>query len=135
MQKRSFHSLLFILFSVLVTPLAAQEISNGEDDKNKGEFTMSGSLDSYFHKAFNTIETAPRTSFSNLPGFSLGMINLVGTYKGKKSGFVIDLVYGPRGSDAVFNAPLYKNISGGGSSQIINQMYAYYQVSEKIWNG
>ncbi|RQH20296.1 hypothetical protein D5R40_32140 [Okeania hirsuta] len=36
-----------------------------------------------------------------------------------------DLVFGPRGSDAVFASPLYSN-----SAQIVNQLYAYWNVSE-----
>ena len=46
-------------------------------------------------------EFAPNTSFANLPGFALGMANIVLSYEGEKSGFVADLVYGPRGTDAV----------------------------------
>ncbi len=76
------------------------------------------------------MEAAPRTSFSNLPGFSLGMINLVGTYKGTRGGIVADLVFGPRGSDAVFNAPMYTNGKGGSSSQVVNQLLLYYNISK-----
>jgi hypothetical protein len=102
------------------------------DSAGTGEISLAGSVDTYFHKSFGTMEKAPRTSFSNLSGFSLGMVNLVGMYTTKKSGFVADLVFGPRGSDAVFNAPLYRNSSGGSSAQIINQLYAYYQLNDRI---
>jgi hypothetical protein len=94
--------------------------------------TFSGSIDTYYHKSFDRVESAPRTSFANLPGFSLGMINLVGEYSGKTTGFVTDLVIGPRGSDAIFHAPLYKNASGAGSSHLINQMYVYYNMNDRI---
>ena len=63
--------------------------------------------------------------FANQPGFALGMINLVAAYEGEKVGFVADMVYGPRGADAVFN-------SVGNSSSIVNQLYAYWNVSEKV---
>ncbi len=47
--------------------------------------------------------TAPGTSFANRPGFALGMANLIASYEGEKVGFVADLVFGPRGEEAVFN--------------------------------
>ncbi len=53
------------------------------------------------------------------------MINLVAGYEGEKVGFVADMVYGPRGADAVFGSP-------AGSAQIVNQLYAYWNVSEKV---
>jgi len=64
-------------------------------------------------------------SFANLPGFSLGMINLIGAYEGEKAGVVVDMVFGPRGSDAVFDSPRYSS-----TGQVINQMYAYFNVGE-----
>jgi hypothetical protein len=108
----------------------AQTVAIVNDTTSK--ISLNATIDTYFHKSFNCKETAPRTSFSNLPGFSLGMINVIGEYSGVKTGFVADLVFGPRGSDAIFNAPLYKNTGGGGSSQLINQMYVYYNLSRRI---
>ena len=83
-------------------------------------FSVSGSVDSYYRSA----EYAPGTSFANLNGFSLGMANIVLSYEGEKHGFVADLVYGPRGADAVFNSV--------GSSNIVNQLYVYYNVSDSF---
>ena len=83
-------------------------------------FSVSGSVDSYYRSA----EYAPGTSFANLNGFSLGMANIVLSYEGEKHGFVADLVYGPRGADAVFNS--------AGSSNIVNQLYVYYNVSDSF---
>jgi len=83
-------------------------------------FTLSGSVDTYFR----TSEYAPGTSFANLPGFALGMANLVFSYEGEKSGFVADLVYGPRGAEAVFNST--------GSSNIVNQLYVYYNLADGV---
>jgi hypothetical protein len=59
------------------------------------------------------------------------MANIIATYQTKKVGAVIDLVFGPRGEDAVFGSPLY---SGGmaGSSQMVNQLYVYWNVSDKV---
>lgn len=94
-------------------------------------FTLSGSADTYFRTNLNTTNDAsnegtlaPPTSFANLPGFSLGMFNLIGKYETAKSGFVADLVFGPRGKDAVFNST--------GSLNIVNQAYAYYKPTEKM---
>lgn len=39
----------------------------------------------------------------------------------------MDLVFGPRGSDAVFASPLYSN-----SAQIVNQLYAYFNPSDNV---
>ena len=83
-------------------------------------FSVTGSVDSYYRSS----EYAPSTSFANLNGFSLGMANIVLSYEGEKHGFVADLVYGPRGADAVFNST--------GSSNIVNQLYVYYNLSDSF---
>lgn len=105
-------------------------------EKEEGSLTLSGSVDAYFRTNFNAPNKgenfqAPASSFGNLPGFSLGMANIIATYQGKKVGAVVDLVFGPRGEDAVFGSPLYR---GGmaGSSQIVNQLYVYWNVSDKV---
>ena len=137
-MKILFTMILMVSLSAHSLLLSAQGVENSmpetsvDTQETDEAISLSGSIDSYFHKSFGTVEEAPRTSFSNLPGFSLGMVNLIGSYRGKKSGFVADLVVGPRGSDAVFNAPLHKNVSGSGSAHFINQMYAYYQISKKV---
>ena len=94
-------------------------------------FTLTGSADTYFRTNLNSTNdagnggtVAPPTSFANLPGFAVGMFNLIGKYETKKSGFVADLVFGPRGKDAVFNSQ--------GSLNIVNQAYAYYKPTEKL---
>ena len=93
-------------------------------------FTFSGSIDTYLHSSFKTQNAfyggayAPSTSFADLKGFSLGMVNLIASYAGEKAGFVGDIVLGPRGQAAVF---------GTASGQaIINQAYAYYKFSDKL---
>jgi hypothetical protein len=100
---------------------------NAQDTEEK-KFTLSGSIDTYFRGNLNAAndanKIAPGTSFANAPGFSLGMINLIAGYEGEKVGFVADMVYGPRGADAVFEST--------GSSSIVNQLYAYWNVSEKV---
>ncbi len=93
--------------------------------------TVSGSVDAYFRANLNTSndpnsgETiAPGTSFANLPGFSLGMANVIGSYEGEKVGAVADLVFGPRGVEAVFGSPAPLNI--------VNQLYVYWNVSDAV---
>ena len=73
---------------------------NAVNAQEKPSFNLSGSVDTYFRSS----EYTPGTSFANLPGFSLGMANLIFSYEGEKHGFVADLVYGPRGEEAVFNS-------------------------------
>jgi hypothetical protein len=123
-------------FAVVILQLCFSTIAWGQitgvsiDSVQK--ITFSGSIDTYYHKSFNTEQNAPRTSFANLPGFSLGMINFVLEYADAKTGFVTDFVFGPRGTDAIFNAPRYKNTAGGGSSHMINQMYIYYNFNDRL---
>ncbi len=129
-MKNLFLLLCFIFLSSY--SVFAQE----ESTEEVGVLTLSGSVDAYFRSNLNAPNKgdqaqAPASSFGNLPGFSLGMANIIATYEGKKVGAVADLVFGPRGEDAVFGSPLY---SGGmaGSSQIINQLYVYWNVSDKV---
>jgi hypothetical protein len=105
-------------------------IPEGEEKKEEKTFTLSGTIDTYFHTSFGTTNpfmggaSGPSTSFSDLKGFGLGMANLVATYAGEKTGFTADLVFGPRGQAAVF---------GTSSGQaVINQMFAYYNLTDKV---
>ena len=91
-----------------------------EETTEEPTFSIAGSIDTYYRSS----EYAPGTSFGNLPGFALGMANVIVSYEGEKSGFVADFVFGPRGTDAVFNST--------GSSNIVNQLYAYYNVSNSF---
>jgi hypothetical protein len=114
------NNLSYILtFSALVAFLlfGGMTIAQAQEEPT---FSVSGTVDSYYRSN----EYAPGTSFANLNGFSLGMANIVLSYEGEKSGFVADLVYGPRGADAVFNST--------GSSNIVNQLYVYYNVSDSF---
>jgi hypothetical protein len=114
---------------IILTLLVASSLVITAQEKEEKTFTLSGSVDTYFRGNLNAAndasKVAPGSSFGNTPGFSLGMINLIAGYEGEKVGFVADLVYGPRGNDAVFGSPT-------GSSQMVNQLYAYWNVSEKV---
>lgn len=96
-----------------------------DDSVPQSTFNFSGTVDTYFRSSFTEDPVAPGTSFANLNGFSLGMANFIVSYEGEKSGFVADVVFGPRGSDAVFG-------SVGNSSEMVNQLYAYYNIAEGV---
>lgn len=89
-------------------------------DNEPPEINFSGSVDVYYHSK----KDAPATAFGNLNGFALGMINLKASSEQGPVGFVGDLVFGPRGRDAVFGSV--------GSSNIINQLYTYLNVSDRL---
>ncbi|HEY9005726.1 MAG TPA: outer membrane beta-barrel protein [Ohtaekwangia sp.] len=133
---------IYTILSLILVSASFATTTYGQTDSTK-TFTLSGSIDTYFHTSFGTTNSktitdggfqpyAPTTSFANLKGFALGMANLIASYQGEKAGFVADLVFGPRGSDAVFNSGKYRNLGGAGSGQIVNQMYVYYKLTDAI---
>jgi len=112
--------------------LSSLSVIAQEETEEKKKFDISGSVDVYYRANFNAPNdldnwTAPGSSFANLPGFSLGMANVVFAYEGEKVGFVADLVFGPRGTDAIFASPMYS-----ATGNIVNQLYAYWNVSESV---
>lgn len=102
-----------------------------EEEAPAPSFSVSGSVDAYYRANFTAPNDenaiAPGSSFANLPGFALGMANVVFSYEGEKAGFVADLVFGPRGTDAIFASPMYSS-----TGDIVNQLYAYWNVSESV---
>jgi hypothetical protein len=108
-----------------------------EEKEDEPTFTISGSIDTYARTSLgvmnaaitdedgNPISYGPSTSFADLKGFGLGMANIIASYSGEKAGFTADLVFGPRGKAAVFGP-------SATGQQIINQMYAFYKVSDKV---
>lgn len=117
---------LALLFSVCIT--YAQDTTSTEEEAPKKKFSLSGSVDGYFRQNLGGPNgedaIAPNTSFANGNGFSLGMANVILAYEGKKVGAVADLVYGPRGEEAVFGSTP--------SNNIVNQLYVYWNVSDKV---
>lgn len=123
---------LLLVFTVILTSFSYAQ----EAEETKKKFSFSGSVDTYFKSNFTGPNEAvldesetpffltPNTSFANRSGFSLGMANVIASYDGDKVGFVADLVFGPRGEDAVFLSV--------GSSNIVNQLYVYWNLSEKV---
>jgi hypothetical protein len=117
-----FFTLVLIGTMIMSNTIKAQDNDDSEPDPT---FNFSGTVDTYFRASFTEDPVAPGTSFANLNGFSLGMANFIVSYEGGKSGFVADVVFGPRGSDAVFG-------SVGNSSEMVNQLYAYYNIAEGV---
>ena len=117
-----FFTLVLIGTMIMSNTIKAQNTDDSEPDPT---FNFSGTVDTYFRASFTEDPVAPGTSFANLNGFSLGMANFIVSYEGEKSGFVADVVFGPRGSDAVFG-------SVGNSSEMVNQLYAYYNIAEGV---
>lgn len=97
--------------------------------ESKGKkFSFEGSVDAYYQTNLTSSDKAVfgddgdtfqsfGTSFADETGFALGMANVIVKYKGKKTGVVADLVFGPRGDAAI-----------GGYN--LNQLYAYWNVAE-----
>ena len=118
--------------------LAVSLVMSAQEEEKK--FSISGSIDTYFRGNISggNYDTAPGSSFANQPGFALGMINIIASYEGEKVGFVADMVYGPRGADAVFGSQqTFTTTADGevtvsGNNTIVNQLYAYWNVSDKV---
>ena len=111
MKKLFTLSMLFV-----ATVLFAQE----EEAK---KISISGSVDAYYQTYLSASDDNYEpfgTSFADQTGFALGMANIIASYEGEKTGAVADLAFGTRGLQAV----------GGDSDIFINQLYAYWNVSE-----
>ena len=121
--------------------LGSAAFAQEEEEEEKKKISFSGSVDAYYRTNFNGLNsvvpiveggeeigeipaTAPGSSFANDNGFAIGMVNFIAGYEGEKVGFVADLVFGPRGEDAVFN--------DSGPTSIVNQLYVYWNVSDKV---
>ena len=128
---------LLIIASLLTTFVGYSQ----EETEKKRKFSLTGSADVYFRQNISGPNgedaIAPNTSFANQNGFAIGMANAIISYNGEKVGAVADLVFGPRGTAAVFGS-LQWDLDGdgipdlGNSSQIINQLYVYWNVSDRV---
>ena len=117
--------LLILVFSITLVNTSIVNAQDTDTSEDTPSFNFSGTVDTYFRASFSEDPVAPGTSFANLNGFALGMANFIVSYEGEKSGFVADVVFGPRGTDAVFG-------SSGNSSEMVNQLYAYYNIAEGV---
>ncbi|MCG5643355.1 porin [Flavobacteriaceae bacterium LSUCC0859] len=121
-----------LTLSMVITAVTMTHAQEAETQAETPKFSLSGTIDAYFRGNLNApnageFTMAPGSSFAQLSGFSLGMANLITSYEGEKVGFVADLVFGPRGTDAIFNSPMYS-----ASGDIVNQLYMYWNVSESV---
>lgn len=104
------------IFTLLLASFTA--ISFAQDEEPA--LSISGTVDAYYQTNISSPDDMGDsfgTSFANETGFALGMANLVASYDMGSTGVVADVVFGPRGDDAV-----------GGYN--LNQLYAYWNVSE-----
>ena len=129
-MKTSKNILLLLLGLFTFSAVVAQEEAVEAVEEEEPAFSLSGSVDVYYRANLSAKNNpavsypVPGTSFANGNGFSLGMFNLIGEYSGKKAGFVADLVYGPRGAEAVFGSLPANNL--------VNQLYVYWNVSDAV---
>jgi hypothetical protein len=135
-------AMIMALFTSYAQDTDTSSASGEETEAKKKKFSLSGSADVYYRANLGAPNggedgQTPNTSFANGNGFSIGMANVILAYEGKKVGAVADLVFGPRGVDAVFGS-LQWDIDGdgtadlGNSSQVVNQLYVYWNVSDKV---
>ncbi|WP_397364090.1 outer membrane beta-barrel protein [Olleya sp. R77988] len=114
---------LFTLALVFATTLSiAQEDSTNPEKK----FSIEGSVDAYYQTYLTASDDSGQsfgTAFAGQTGFALGMGNIIASYESGKVGAVLDLVTGPRGAGATFSNDIVDGI--------VNQAYAYWNVSEK----
>lgn len=132
MKKITETKYLKILLLCSLFTFSSAVFAQEEEEEETSKFSLSGTVDAYYRANLNAANSgdnyvAPGSSFANLPGFSLGMANIIGSYEGENVGFVADLVFGPRGTDAIFASPLYS-----ATGDIVNQLYVYWNISENV---
>lgn len=107
---------------IILTLLLASSLVVTAQEEEKGEFTLTGTVDVYGTTNFSNVSGTPGiliASPENANAFGLGSANTVFAYEKGKAGVVADLAFGPRADDA--------NLAGA-----INQLYAYYNVNDKL---
>ena len=107
---------------IIFTALLAVSFIATAQEEEKGTFTLSGTVDSYYSTNLSTSDIGTTGVLTDVSanGFGLGMANTIFSYEKGKAGVVADLAFGPRANAA--------NAYTGA----INQLYAYYNASEKI---
>ena len=115
-----------------------QELEKEPEIETKGKLKLSGSVDAYYQTNLNSSDNLNQSfgsSFADQTGFALGMANVVLGYEGEKTGIVFDLAFGSRGIGAVggdFSVdPNTGEALSNDNDFFINQMYAYWNISEK----
>ncbi|WP_298780565.1 outer membrane beta-barrel protein [uncultured Polaribacter sp.] len=107
---------------IILTLLLASSVIINAQEEDKGTFSLSGTVDVYHSSNLKSGSPGSVGILSDVAanGFGLGMVNTIFSYEKGKAGVVADLAYGPRANAA--------NAYNGA----INQLYAYYNASEKV---
>jgi len=122
----TYTKLLFrgVLATIFTLSLSFTVFAQDEAVEEEAPLSISGSIDTYARTAPGYSGAAPGSAFANGNGFSMGMLDLILSKEVGKVGFVGNVVFGPRGKEAAFGAPI-----GG---QFVNQLYGYWNVSDKV---
>jgi hypothetical protein len=113
-------------------------ISSAQDSTNKGNLTITGSVDAYyrynFQNAKDSGQTNNYTSFTNSQNsFELGMASIKADYAIGKAEGVIDLGFGRRAEEFSYNdGDLDQNKNGFTSLAAIKQGYISYAPSDHV---
>ena len=93
---------------IIFTLLVASSFILTAQEEDKGTFTLSGSVDTYYSSNLSENSLGTVGVLSDVPanGFGLGMVNTVFSYEKGKTGVVADLAYGPRANAANANSNL-----------------------------
>ncbi|MDJ1468356.1 outer membrane beta-barrel protein [Xanthocytophaga flava] len=141
--------LLALAATALFFNANAQDSTPATTEEDKGKFTFSGYLDSYYLSNFNkplsrrntgasgldegvTVGGGNARAFDYVAGqFSLGLVQTKAVYSNKKSEAVIDLTFGPNAD--MGNYGNYVGPLGGGSTALgIKQAYFTYKATDKL---
>lgn len=92
-------------------------------EASSGELSISGSVDVYTRSVIGAdVQQAPGSSFAAGQGTGLGMANVVFEKSGEKTGFVADLAFGPKATQAILDT----------RDNFLNQAYVYWNATDKL---
>ncbi|MDZ7897912.1 MAG: porin [Arcicella sp.] len=111
-----------------------------EKTEDKGKFTFSGYVDSYYMANFNNPRNMSNTgasktarAFDQRTGFSLGLVQTKIGYATSKSDVVVDLVFGPNADLGNYgNAVSVLGNGSAGTSLAIKQAYFNWKATDKL---
>ncbi len=108
---------------ITLSMLLMASVLFAQEEVVEKKLSISGTVDAYYKTNLSSTDVGSQsfgTSFADETGFALGMANIIASYEGEKVGAVADLAFGPRALQAV----------GGDAGVFVNQLYAYWNVSE-----
>jgi len=102
---------------------AVTEVTEAPAEATSGELSISGSVDVYTRSVIGAdVQQAPGSSFATGQGTGLGMANVVFEKSGEKAGFVADLAFGPKATQAILDT----------RDNLLNQAYVYWNATDKL---